>query len=674
MNIFLPQTDPNPDPRQTALTAARQEYRYTYTYLPDGGAMAAEVPPQDQSIGKFDWIQDALSLLLRIDANQALQDVNEKGAFRQLRRYAWLARVTRFLNNPERADFLKFLLAKGLPIIRWFQRLRDGRKPTSDLEISPDAATLAKPMGVVNPPLLRTLTSEVQGPREHTQEQQKLDRHTQKMEAMQTPDSFEDYGTLFRSYNDLFQIIYLPCISHQFWTDYAFTAQRVAGANPLVLEKCSVLPDHFLVTNDHYQSVMGTDDSLQRAQQEGRLYITDYAVLEALEPGTFPDAQKYVYAPLALFAVPADGCSLMVVAIQCHQQPGVDNPIFTPPPQGSPQSAHWAWQIAKTIVQIADGNYHELISHLGRTHLLIEPIVVATYRQLAPNHPLSVLLRPHFEGTLFINNAAVSGLINDGGTVDAVMSGTIESSKKMSVKAVKGFPFGFNDSMLPATLTKRGVDNSDQLPDYPYRDDALLLWEAIHDWVDSYLGLYYRSDQDVVEDTELQAWLQEMMAEDGGRMIDIGETSVDQGTASLRTKAYLTDMITLIIFTGSAQHAAVNFPQSAYMTYIPNLPLAGYCPAPTSTNATTQDYFNLLPSLKQAETQMNMTYLLGALYYTQLGEYGDAYFTDTRVETPLKIFQRRLDEIGIMINDRNSTRPTFYNFLHPNKIPQSINI
>lgn len=674
MDISLPQNDPNPSQRQTALMTARQEYRYNYTYLPNGGAMAAKVPPQDQSIGKFAWIQDALSLLLRIDANQALQDVNETGSARQLRRFAWLTRITRFLNNPERADFLKFLLARVLPIIQWFQRLRDGRQPTTNPDISQDAMPSATDGGAANQPLLKTLITEVKESRDHTQEQQKLNHQAFAMQVRQAQDSLSDYEALFRSYNDLFQIIYLPCISHQFWTDRAFAAQRVAGPNPLVLEQCTTLPDHFPVTEAQYQAVMGSSDSLQQAGQEGRLYITDYAVLNQLKPGTFPDAQKYVYAPLALFAVPAGNRSLVAVAIQCQQQPGPANPIFTPPPEGSPQSEQWAWYMAKTIVQIADGNYHELISHLGRTHLLIEPIVVATYRQLAPNHPLSVLLRPHFEGTLFINNAAISGLINDGGTVDAVMSGTIESSRELSVKAVQGFPYGFNDSMLPATLARRGVDNVDQLPDYPYRDDALLVWDAIHNWVGSYLNLYYLNDQDVVEDTELQAWLAEMIAEDGGRMTDIGEISSEQESPSLRTKAYLTDMVTLIIFTGSAQHAAVNFSQATYMTYIPNLPLAGYRPAPKSTQANTQDYFDLLPSLKQAETQMDMTYLLGSLYYTQLGEYGDTYFTDSRVQTPLKAFQQRLDEIGIVIDDRNSDRPTFYDFLHPNKIPQSINI
>jgi arachidonate 15-lipoxygenase len=678
MDISLPQNDPNSVQRQAALTAARQKYRYNHTYLPDGAAMAAEVPPEDQSIGKFDWAQDALSLLLRIDANQALQDVNEneKGSIGQLRRYIWLTLITRFLNNPARADFLERLLAGVLRIIRGFQRLRGGQQPQEESKAvsGQNTAALANASGTVNPPLIRTLTSEVKKTRPHTQAQQKLARKTKEMQDIQTQDSFHDYATLFRAYNDQFQIIYLPCISHQFWTDRAFVAQRVAGPNPLVLAQCTILPANFPVTEEQYQGVMGSTDSLQRAGQEGRLYLTDYAILEELEPGTFPDAQKYVYAPLALFAVPANGQSLVAVAIQCHQQPSPENPIFTPPPLGTPQSQQWAWQMAKTIVQIADGNYHELISHLGRTHLLIEPMVVATYRQLAANHPLSVLLRPHFEGTLFINNAAIQGLINPGGTVDAVMSGTLESSKQLSVKAIKGFPFGFNESMLPTFLTKRGVDNPQQLPDYPYRDDALLIWQAIHDWVEHYLNLYYDQDQDVVNDNELQAWLQELMATEGGRITDIGETTANQATPSLRTKAYLTDMVTLIIFTGSAQHAAVNFPQSAYMTYMPNLPLAGYRAAPTSTEVAIADYLDLLPSLKQAETQMNMTYLLGSLYYTQLGEYGEQYFVDPKVKAPLQAFQQRLDEIGILIDERNSNRPTFYNFLHPTKIPQSINI
>jgi len=35
-----------------------------------------------------------------------------------------------------------------------------------------------------------------------------------------------------------------------------------------------------------------------------------------------------------------------------------------------------------------------------------------------------------------------------------------------------------NTSTLPQTLAQRGVGEAAVLPDYPYRDDALLLWGA----------------------------------------------------------------------------------------------------------------------------------------------------------------------------------------------------
>jgi len=68
--------------------------------------------------------------------------------------------------------------------------------------------------------------------------------------------------------------------------------------------------------------------------------------------------------------------------------------------------------------------------------------------------------------------------------------------------------------MVPKTFALRGVDNVDQLPDYPYRDDALLIWEAIHQWVADYLALYYdggnAGDNAVLRDGELQSWLADL--------------------------------------------------------------------------------------------------------------------------------------------------------------------
>jgi arachidonate 15-lipoxygenase len=473
-------------------------------------------------------------------------------------------------------------------------------------------------------------------------------------------------GDNLDEYDGLFKAIPLPEIRNQFQSDFEFARMRVAGPNPVVIERISAPDARFPVTDTQYLSVI-PGDTLERAGNEGRLYIADYAVLSGVTNGSFPQ-QKYIYAPLALFAVPPVGSpsrALVAVAIQCGQDPGV-NSIFTPPNVNATDSEKWGWQVAKTIVQIADANHHELISHLGLTHLLIEPFAIATQRQLASAHPLGILLRAHFEGTLLINDLAQKFLTGAGDPVDALLAGTYQSSQGLSAQAIQKFVF--NKSMLPETFARRGVQDIGALPEYPYRDDALLIWEAVHQWVLDYLKIYYASDKDVRQDNELQEWLRELISPNGGRIQGIGQDG------QINTLEYLIGVTTLIIFTASAQHAAVNFPQASIMSYAPAMPMAGYTSLPASVDdITEQDYFKLMPPIKQAQGQLNLTYLLGSVYYTRLGDYSS--LVDSRVQDPLNKFQKNLKDIESKIVFRNATQPrNFYKFLMPSRIPQSINI
>ena len=110
------------------------------------------------------------------------------------------------------------------------------------------------------------------------------------------------------------------------------------------------------------------------------------------------------------------------------------------------------------------------------------------------------------------------------------------------------------------------------------------------------------------------------------------------------------------------------------MTYAPAMPLAGYTPSPvTQEGSSVGDYLKLLPPLEGAELQMEILYLLGSVYFTRLGDYGDNYFTDPVIQNYLVQFQQELIKIEAEINQRNQTR-TPYEFLLPSKIPQSINI
>jgi arachidonate 15-lipoxygenase len=462
-----------------------------------------------------------------------------------------------------------------------------------------------------------------------------------------------------KDYDQLFQFIPLPKVSQNFQNDAEFAAMRVAGPNPVMIERLQVLDTRMGITEEQYKSVMGTQDSLQTALAQGRLYLADYSVFKGALNGSFPDAQKFNYAPLALFAVPLGKQALMPVAIQYTPQTNVNSVIFTP-------QDGYDWLIAKTLVQIADGNFHEAVSHLGRTHLFVEPFVMATHNQLSSKHPLSILLNPHFEGTLAINNAAQASLIASGGGVDKLLSSSIDQSRVFAIQGAQSYLLNVNTSTLPQTLAQRGVNDPSMLPDYPYRDDALLLWNAIEQWISHYVNYYYPSDNAVESDSELQNWVAELVAHDGGRINNIGQAN------SITKRAELAELVTLVCFTGSVQHAAVNFPQGDIMTYTPAMPLAGYTPA-TEKGATEADFLKLLPPLDKAQSQLELVYTLGSVYYTRLGDYGDNYFTDPKIQAYLHEFQQELSKIEAEIKERNKIR-TPYEYLLPSRIPQSINI
>jgi arachidonate 15-lipoxygenase len=476
-----------------------------------------------------------------------------------------------------------------------------------------------------------------------------------------------------KAYNDLFQRIPLPQFAHTFESDEMFALQRVAGQNPVVLQRTGwtkAWAKKFPVTAAQYTQVMGEDDSLESAGKEGRLYLCDYEdSLGNTIGGDFPPfaGQKYINAPLALFALlKSDRNVLRAVAIQAGQEPGPDNPIFTP-------DGGWNWEIAKTIVQNADCNDSEYFRHLGLGHLLTEAFILATYRQLPRQHPLYVLLTPHFQGTLATNSTAVNSINQEGSylnVTESIFSGTIPATLGIAANAVSGV--NYFENRLPNDLRRRGVDDPALLPNYPYRDDALLIWNAIAAWVTDYVDQYYTSDTDVEGDYELQNWVAEVSSAQGGRIKNVGEDG--QGNRIV-TLDYLIECLTQVIYTASAHHALTNFPLEDYELYAPGWPGALYQEAPkTAKGATRQDWLAYLAPLNIALLQQALGTVVGGVYFTELGYYPVCHFADNRVRIPLLAFQSELRRIEDIINERNMTRPLKYPYLLPSRIPQSTNI
>jgi arachidonate 15-lipoxygenase len=459
----------------------------------------------------------------------------------------------------------------------------------------------------------------------------------------------------FGPYRDLFVEIPLPKIADDFQSDAVFAELRVAGPNPTSLFRASSLAECLGLSEEAYREIV-SGDSLATALREGRLYALDYRGKTQTLSGTYLQWQKYTAAPRALFAVPPRGMGLVPVAIL-----PAENAALVTPRDGS------AWELAKSVVNVADANYHELVCHLGRTHLVVEPFVVSTKRKLPEAHPLRRLLEPHFEGTLFINWAAGQYLVAPGGFVDILLSGTVDADR---VAAVLGTASrSFHDSYLPRWLAAQGVEDASKLPHYPFRDDALLLWEAIGAWTRDYTALYWPDAASIAKDEALQAWARELASFEGGRVSGFGE----EKDGTIKTPEYLAGALQMLIFTGSAQHAAVNFPQGDLMDYAPAMPLAGYTALPKG-EVSAEAWRQYLPPREQALNQINILYILGSVYHTRLGDYEDGAFTDEKVRPALRAFQERLRAIESEITRRNEARSVPYHYLLPSQIPQSINV
>ncbi|MDK2759912.1 MAG: arachidonate 15-lipoxygenase [Sphingopyxis sp.] len=475
-----------------------------------------------------------------------------------------------------------------------------------------------------------------------------------------TPRSIEAYRALFAT-------LPAPAIAYMFQDDKEFARLRVQGPNSMLIAAVGdTLPANFPLTPAQYGAVVN-GDTLDAALAQGRLFLLDYKPLEILDPGTYGGQAKYAWQPLALFAIPPGGSSLVPVAIQCGQDPA-DYPIFTP----SPTAARlWGWEMAKFVVQVADGNYHELFTHLARTHLVIEGFAVATHRHLADVHPIWALLVPHFEGTLFINDQAATSLIAANGPIDHIFAGTIASCQAAAVDA--RLAFDFHGRMPRADFAARGVGTDSALEDYPYRDDALLVWDAIHEWARQYIDLYYRHDADIVADTELTAWASCLA----------GEARI-RGFGPITTRAQLADVCAMVMFTASAQHAAVNFPQKDIMAFAPAVTGAGWQAAPNGQRGHDKaGWLAMMPPMALALEQLNVLELLGSVHYRPLGDYRSnafpypLWFQDPRVtatEGPLAWFQAALTGVEAEIAARNAERLAPYPYLQPSLIPTSINI
>ncbi|PHT57679.1 Linoleate 9S-lipoxygenase 2 [Capsicum baccatum] len=312
-------------------------------------------------------------------------------------------------------------------------------------------------------------------------------------------------------------------------SDEEFGREMLAGSNPVCIRALKEFPptskldpkiygdQTSKITREEIESQLG-GLSIEKAMVMNRMFILNYHDIVMPYARRLNMTHSKIYATRTVLFLQNDG-TLKPLAIELSlphpdgDQFGAISKVLTPALTGV---GYGLWQIAKAFVSVNESGIHQLISHWLHTHASVEPFVLATHRQLSVLHPIYKLLHPHFRDTMHINALARQAILHGGGIVERTV---FPGAHCMELTSIAYKEWVFPDQALPAELVKRGVAVEDPaskhgirllIEDYPYAVDGLEIWSAIKSWVQDYTSLYYKTDDVILEDSELQAWWMEI--------------------------------------------------------------------------------------------------------------------------------------------------------------------
>ncbi|MCP4441421.1 MAG: hypothetical protein GY810_21145 [Aureispira sp.] len=385
------------------------------------------------------------------------------------------------------------------------------------------------------------------------------------------PKRFSDYRSLVESRIGKATI---PAYVFRNWqSDDFFAEQLLSGCNAGLIEKCQHIEEE-LHKNGY---------DLSEALAKGELYQVNYEILADLSPD--------IPSPFILLQSDPDDGILIPLAIQLAPS----DPVFTP------DDAPNDWLLAKMWCRMVDCNIAQMCIHLLFSHMLMDNFNLALHRNFSPSHPIYQLLIPHFKNVIAGNIVAKDVLIGDNGMFNRITK-LKDVYLDLGRKAWKTWSVK-QKLILPYDLEQRGMDDREALGHYPYRDDGMLIWNAIRNYVKAVVDSYYKEDQQVQQDNELQAWIYETVHQ-GLKTSDLEDT--------IQNKKDLIDLLSGVIFNSSAIHSSLNSEMFKTMGFIPNSPLVLRGAYPKEKGKTSlNDLMQALPDMETSELIIDMMAILG---------------------------------------------------------------
>ncbi|KAM7202640.1 Lipoxygenase [Naviculisporaceae sp. PSN 640] len=372
--------------------------------------------------------------------------------------------------------------------------------------------------------------------------------------------------------------------------DLLFSMQRLANS-PYQIRRLK--PDgnsdtlQFTIPDHVAKAITGT--TLNTLFHEGRLFYADYRDQGKLSR----ISGRYSAACDAYFYIHPQSGDFLPLAIRTNVGA---NLIYTP--LDSPGD----WLLAKIMYSVNDFWFAQW-NHLAGTHEVVQIVWMAALRSLSHDHPVHAILDRLTLEVFSIQILAKVVLFLPFGAVDQIFPFSGRAAETYSNKQYKDGAGSFRSNYFLANLRKRGLIDSPlgpELKSFPFYEDAGAIHAAIKGFITSFVKSYYHSDADILDDEELQYWVEE--ATGPAKVLDFPD--------KIETVDSLIGVLTQIAHLVSSAHHTVNTNELLRISStLPFCPPALYKPLPVSKSNDTNpvDY---LPPLDKAFEQI----VVGSLF------------------------------------------------------------
>ncbi|KAK4374998.1 hypothetical protein RND71_005675 [Anisodus tanguticus] len=464
--------------------------------------------------------------------------------------------------------------------------------------------------------------------------------------------------------------------------DEKFGRQMLAGIMQLLFHQEARMEygSHFEVTSilsiEYTHETSSKERDGGKGNEQWRIFILDHHNYLMPFLGRINKNGVCAYASRTLLFL-KDDATLKPLAIELSLpgvSPGTEiHRVFRPGTNGTEAAL---WQLAKAHVAVNDSGYHQLISHCCRA------IHYCHQKAVECNAPIHQLLDAHFKDTMHINALARSTVLKAGGIIEKTLySG--EVSMELSSSLYK--EWRFDEQSLPGDLLKRGMafHNPDCLADvqllfedYPYATDGLDIWVATKRWVTLTCLHFYKDDNSLISDHEIQEWWSEL------QKIGHGDKCCKTWWYPMTTLSDLVEALTTLIWISSGLHASVNFGQYGYVGHPLNrptkcrnfIPMEGTKEFAEFLHDPDKFFLKTLPNRSEITLYMVLLEVLSAptsdeVYLGQRQSLN--WIDDVWVKKRFDQFAAELNEVGKRIVERNAD-PKLKNRQGPSNIPYKL--